>query len=141
MKREVSRPPWFILIAAVTVSISICLIVTLIYKEKFDGFVVLILISNILFEIIPYAVIIILWRETGISKSIRKRYGILGSFVLLILSQSFWEAIHWIAAYTPPHDTSFAIGAFLFTSFFVGGIGYVIGYIIGILVGKFGRKM
>jgi len=130
-KKEVNNPTWFVIVTVVIISTLVCLTITLIYREKFHWVIPAALLFNLCWELIPYGFLIVLWKKIAEQKSINKKYGIRGALVLLILSQAFFESIFWISAYTPPHDTTFILGAFLSTSAFVGGIGYGIGYIIG----------
>jgi len=140
-KKEVNKAPWFVIWTGVAIPILVSFIMAILYNGKFNSLFFLGLFCNIGLEIIPYFVLFLIWKRIIIGYTTNEKYGMIGAFVSLILSQSFWEIIHGIAYYAPHPDTSFTISLFFLSSGTVGSIGYGIGYLIGILVGKFRREM
>jgi len=133
-KKVFNKIPWFIIWIVVAIPILVCLIVTLIYKEEFGPIIPVILLIGICEDLIPFGIFIFVLKKIEFQESVSIKYGIMGAFILLLLSQLFWEVIFWMNVYTPPHDSTFTTSIFILTSGAVGSIGYGIGWLIGHLV-------
>ncbi|MBN1695864.1 hypothetical protein JW879_10785 [candidate division WOR-3 bacterium] len=135
-KEEKVKIPKHMIIIPILIPILVCLITLSLHNGEFDSLLIITLLFNIGMEIIPYCILVTIWKRTSAWKSIDKQFGIRGAFVLLLFSQTFWEIIHWISYYATHPDTTFTITVFFLTSGIIGGIGYGIGWLIGHLVQK-----
>lgn len=139
-KKEKVKIPKYMIIIPIIIPIFMGSSSPSVYNESLDGLTLFTMLWNTCFEIIPYCVLVLIWKKTEAWKSIDNKFGIRGAFVLLLFSQTFWEIIHWISYYEPHPDTTFTITVFFFTSWIVGGIGYEIGWLIALLVKKIKTK-
>lgn len=95
-----------------------------------------------LINVLPYLILSILAVETlgklNIKKRRSKEYGIISSYLLILVFQIFINIIYWLDIFS---DNPSSTGGLIFLSYlsgslFLGGIGYVIGWSLGNLVKK-----